>query len=260
MGLSLFDQEVPRDSVAMWWLGQAGFVFKTPAGKTVYVDPYLSDAAERLHGFKRLTLPPVGAEEVRADLVVLTHEHTDHLDPDALPIIAAHNPACRFAAPAGCTPGLTAAGVDSKARLTLAPGQRYDLEGVVIRTAPADHGDFSATALCVLLEFGGIRILCSGDTAFRPQLLKPLYDVRPDVLLPCINGTFGNMGHLDAVRLVEQVRPRYAIPCHYWTFAEHGAADPMGFLYACRSSCPEVRALLLRPGERFVCELAQVSS
>jgi L-ascorbate 6-phosphate lactonase len=249
----MIDADVPRDGLGLWWLCQAGFVFKTPAGKIVYLDPYLSDAVERLHGFKRLSLPPIAAEEVRADLVVLTHEHADHLDPDALPIIARNNPACRFAAPAGCTPGLTEAGVDSAVRLVMEPHRQYDVDGIVIHTAPADHGDFSATALCLVLEFDGIRVLCTGDTAFRPALIKPLADLRPDVLLPCINGVFGNMNHIDAAMLTQQVGPRYAIPCHHWMFAEQGACDPMGFLYACRHFCPEVKTLVLKPGERFIC-------
>ena len=101
----------PDASVCLWWLGQAGFAFKTPAGQIVYADPYLSDAVQRLHGFKRLSLAPIAAEEVSVDLVVLTHEHTDHLDPDALPVIARRNPRCRFAGPVGCTEGLQQAGV-----------------------------------------------------------------------------------------------------------------------------------------------------
>jgi L-ascorbate 6-phosphate lactonase len=253
MSLSMIDARIPHDSLGIWWLGQAGFVFKTPVGKIVYVDPYLSDAAERLHGFKRLSLPPIEAEQVRADLVVLTHEHTDHLDPDALPIIVRNNPACRFAAPAGCTQGLTEAGVAADARVTLEPHRQYEMDGVVIHTAPADHGDLSASALCLLFDFDGVRVLCTGDTAFRPQLLKPLYGVRPDVLLPCINGVFGNMNHIDAAMLVQQVRPRYAVPCHYWTFAEHGAGDPGGFIHACRQFCAEVNTAVLKPGERFLC-------
>ena len=71
------------------------------------------------------------------------------------------------------------------------------------------------------------------------------------MLLPCINGVFGNMSHIDAAMLTQQVKPRYAIPCHFWMFAEHGAGDPAGFVHACRHFCPEVKALLLRPGERF---------
>jgi len=103
--------EVPEASVRLWWLGQAGFAFKTPSGRIVFADPYLSDAVERLHGFKRLSLAPLAAGHVRADIVVLTHEHTDHLDPDALPVITRNNPQCRFAGPDGCREGLRQAGV-----------------------------------------------------------------------------------------------------------------------------------------------------
>jgi L-ascorbate 6-phosphate lactonase len=254
MSLLKLNEAVPSGSVAMWWLGQAGFVFKTPGGKIAYLDPYLSDSAERLFGFKRLSLPAIEAEEVRTDLVVLTHEHADHLDPDALPVIARNNPTCRFAAPAGCAPGLAEAGVKPEACVTLAPNRRYELDGLAIETVSADHGDFSDTALCLLLDFGGIRVLCTGDTCFRPISLKPLYEIPPDVLLPCINGVFGNMNHVDAAMLAQQVKPRYAIPCHYWMFAEHGAGDPNGFRYACRQMCPEVETAVLRPGERFVCQ------
>ena len=99
----------------------------------------------------------------------------------------------------------------------------------------------------------------TGDTAFRLQLLKPLYAAPPDVLLPCINGVFGNMGHADAARLTQAAKPQYAIPYHFWTFAEHGAADPDGFIHACRSPCPEVKAFVLRPGERFLVQSEQNS-
>jgi len=257
MSLSMLNADVPGGSLALWWLGQAGFAFKTAAGRTVYLDPYLSDAVERLHGFKRLSLPPLAAEEVRADLVVLTHEHADHLDPDALPVIARNNPSCRFAAPEGCATGLSEAGVAPAARLILEPHRRYEAEGIVIHTAPADHGDLSPTALCLVLDFGGIRVLCTGDTAFRPQAIKPLGDLRPDVMLPCINGVFGNMGHIDAAMIVQQTRPRYAIPCHYGMFAEQGAGDPAGFVYACRHFSPQVTAMVLKPGECFVCRAAE---
>ncbi len=257
MSLSMLGADVPAGSLALWWLGQAGFAFKTSSGRIVYLDPYLSDAVERLHGFKRLSLPPVTADEVRADLVVLTHEHTDHLDPDALPVIARNNPSCRFAAPAGCAAGLTEAGIAPAARLILEPHQRYDAGGVVIHTAPADHGDLSPTALCMVLEFEGIRVLCTGDTAFRPQAMKPLFEPRPDVMLPCINGVFGNMGPIDAAMIVHEARPRYAVPCHFGMFAEQGASDPAGFLYACRHFSPEVTAMILKPGECFVCRAAE---
>ncbi len=40
---------VPRGSVATWWLGQNGFIFKTPEGTLLSIDLYLSDSAKRLY-------------------------------------------------------------------------------------------------------------------------------------------------------------------------------------------------------------------
>ncbi len=246
--------KVCEASVRLWWLGQAGFAFKTARGTVVYADPYLSDAVERLHGFKRLSLAPIAAEDVRTDLVILTHEHTDHLDPDALPVIARNNPECRFAAPIGCEEGLTQAGISPDRRLLLQANSTHECGEVRIHTAPADHGDYSPSALALLLEFGGVRMMLTGDTSLRPELCRPVIDLKPDVILSCINGVFGNMNHIDAARLVEQAKPRYAVPCHFWTFAEQGGGDPAGFIHACKHFCPDVKALLLRPGEGFTVE------
>jgi L-ascorbate 6-phosphate lactonase len=249
--LESLKSDVPRGAVRMWWLGQAGFAFKTDRGKIAYADPYLSDAVERLHGFKRLSLAPIAAEDVRTDLVILTHEHTDHLDPDTLPVIAGNNPECRFAAPIGCVEGLTQAGISSDRQILLQANATHDCTEVLIHTAPADHGDYSPSALALVLDFGGVRVMLTGDTSLRPGLFQPLIDLKPDVILPCINGVFGNMNHIDAARLIEQAKPRYAIPCHYWTFAEQGGGDPAGFIYTCKCFCPQVEALLLSPGEGF---------
>lgn len=247
--LDLAQAVVPAQGVRLYWLGQASFAFRTAAGRRVFLDPYLSDSCERLHGFKRLSLPALRPEEVAADWVVLTHEHTDHLDPDTLPVIARRNPACRFAAPAGCTAGLDQAGIPVDRRVLLEPNRRHDLGDLVVHTVPADHGDLSTTALTLVLEFGGVRVLASGDTSWRPVQFKPLYALQPDVVLPVINGVFGNMNHIDAAMMVAEAKPRFAIPCHFWTLAEQGGGDPGGFIHACGKFCPQVKALLLRPGE-----------
>lgn len=249
LALEIAECRVPASAVRLWWLGQAGFAFKIHSGRIVYVDPYLTDSVERLHGFKRLSLSPISPEDVKADLVVLSHEHTDHLDPDAIPVIAANNPACCFAAPSGCTEGLKKAGVPPRRRIMLRPNGVHPLDAVAIQTAPADHGDFSSSALALEMDFSGVRVLYTGDTSWRSELFKPLFKRGIDVLLPCINGGFGNMNQVDAARMVQQVAPRIAIPCHFWMFAEQGAGDPGGFIQACHEWAPGVKALLLRPGE-----------
>jgi L-ascorbate 6-phosphate lactonase len=248
--------KVPKGAARLWWLCGAGFAFKTAGGRVIFVDPYLSDAVERLHGFKRLSLAPIAAEKAKVDCVVISHEHTDHLDPDALPMIARKNPACRFVAPAGCCEGLAKAGISEKRQTIVAPNRKYDLGDLALHTAQADHGDYAPTALSYLLDFGKVRVLYTGDTALRPNALKPLYDLQPDVLLPCINGMFGNMNHHDAVMMIQQCKPRVAIPHHFWLFAEQGG-DPLAFMDACKSRCLDVQAVLLKPGEGFTCEAKQ---
>ena len=50
----------PKSSqVALFWLGQAGFVIKSPDGTVLYIDAYLSNSVERKFGpqWKRI-MPP----------------------------------------------------------------------------------------------------------------------------------------------------------------------------------------------------------
>jgi L-ascorbate 6-phosphate lactonase len=235
--------------VQITWLGQAGFAFLTAQGRRILLDPYLSDACERLFGFKRLSLPALRAQEVVADWVILTHEHADHLDPDALPVIADNNPTCRFAGSADCASVLQQMGISLSRFVLLEPNRCHDLGDMLVHTVPADHGDLSPKALALLLDFGGVRIMATGDSSWRPKLFAPLFALQPDVILAVINGAFGNMHHLDAAMMIAEAQPRFAIPCHFWTLAEQGAGDPGGFIHACAHLCPEVRAVLLKPGE-----------
>src|ERR1700694_4167268 len=92
---------VEPGSLALFWLCQAGFAFKNSAGRVVYIDPYFSDVVERRFGFKRMMACPIAAEEVDADLIICTHEHLDHMDTDALPVVA-KNPKVRLAGPIEC--------------------------------------------------------------------------------------------------------------------------------------------------------------
>lgn len=81
-----------RDQVGITWLGQAGFMFRSPSGQVVLVDPYLSDACERQFGFRRQVASPVEPHALSADWLVCTHNHLDHQDPDLGPYEALGSP------------------------------------------------------------------------------------------------------------------------------------------------------------------------
>lgn len=67
------------------WIGQAGLLIDTGKLK-IMVDPYLSDSVARVNpkNFRRV---PVKEElfEENIDILVITHNHLDHLDPETLP-------------------------------------------------------------------------------------------------------------------------------------------------------------------------------
>ena len=68
------------------WLGQAGFWIDTGAHR-ILIDPYLSDSLARKYAgqandHRRMMPVPVVPEALpRPDVVLVTHAHTDHMDP-----------------------------------------------------------------------------------------------------------------------------------------------------------------------------------
>jgi L-ascorbate 6-phosphate lactonase len=251
LALEIKTTKAPPGSVALWWLAQAGFAFKTGSGEVIYVDAYLSNVVEKAFGFKRLSLSPIDADQVRADVWISSHEHLDHLDTESLPIIARANPGCTFAGSTACEEQYAKLGIPRDRQVILQPERVYRMKGVAIHTAKADHGELSPSALSLLLDFGDTRVLYTGDTALRPDLLQALIDLKPDVLLTCINGRFGNLDSEQAAELTSIVQPRVVIPCHFWMFKEHGG-DPQSFVEACESKCPDVRIALLCPGDGVI--------
>ena len=67
------------------WLTQAGLLFENEK-ITIMVDPYLSDAVGIQLDEKKHRRIPVKEEylSVHPDVLIITHNHLDHLDPDTL--------------------------------------------------------------------------------------------------------------------------------------------------------------------------------
>ena len=246
---------VAPDSLAIFWIAQAGFIFKTPANKVIYIDPYLSNCVNRLlanelYGFKRIMMTPIEAEEVEADMVVSTHAHPDHFDYDAIPILA-RKTRLHFAAAPDCREEFEKLGVPSSQYTILEAGKVIDFGGFSLAGVYADHGKDTPLALGVLLQVGDIKVWQVGDTAYRPELWQDIFAMGIDVLIPPINGAFGNLDGVQAAKLARDAHARVVIPCHFWMFAEHGGS-PAQFMKACKEFAPKTRPLLMSQAECFV--------
>lgn len=197
------------------WLGQSGYVLSD--GRTViYIDPYLSDSVSRIENRPRMRRIPVKPQDVKADGIICTHNHLDHLDIDAIPLIDKSIPVY---APSDCREALSELGVTNYAEFD--EGAVYKIGDFKITAVFADH---TVPAVGVLAEYGAERLYFTGDTYYN----KRLEEIRCDYLFVCINGRLGNMNVTDAVKLDKIIKPRLAVPNHYDMF-ESNSEDPLKF-------------------------------
>jgi len=246
---------VDSGSLAIFWLAQAGFVYKTSEDTIVYVDAYLSDCVHRmlsdvLYGFKRIMPAPLAPEEVEADIVVCTHSHPDHFDYDAIPVLA-RNARIRLVAAPDCRVEFEKLGVPEDRYTIIHEGETLTYGDVSLTGVYADHGDLAPEALGVLVQSGDIKVWQVADTAYRPDKWQDIFAAGVDVIMPPINGAYGNLDGVEAAKLAHDAHARVAIPCHFWMFAEHGGS-PAQFLDACKELAPGVEPHLMAQGELLV--------
>lgn len=243
--------------VALFYLGQAGFILKTSDEKVLVIDAYLSDAAERLFGFKRMIPAVIQPAALQPDVYLSTHEHIDHLDLDAIPAVVKTCPKALFIGAPDCEAHYKSMEIPLARYTILREDQCHQLEYASVRAIYADHGDLAPEAVGYLISTGGLNIYHAGDTAYRPDEIKEsLNHSAVDVLIVPINGQYGNMNAAEAVDLAKILNPSIVIPAHFWMFLEHvspnGAGDPATFLKESARLPKTTRAHVMAPGEMLI--------
>ena len=220
---------VPKGCLTLWWLGQAGFLVKSPAGKIVAIDPYLSNSAKAIGeqndlNLDRLVPPPLSpAEMAGVDLYAITHSHADHLDPETLAGYRAAGGAGPFLAPAETTEKLQQLGVPEEQILLTWPNRCHtlgDLRILATFAIPFSGDDLTHVGFLVSLD-GGPSVYFTGDTAYHELLAIAVGPHKPDVLIPVINPAFRNMGPIEAARLARELDVELVIPCHWDMFPDN---------------------------------------
>ena len=117
----------------------------------------------------------------------------------------------------------------------------------MVKTVPADHGDQSPEAVGFFIGFAGRSLYYTGDTAFNKKLLTDTISLQPEILIPCINGAFGNLNEKEAASMASMCNAKLAIPCHFWLCAEHGGS-PGKLTEHLTAESSGIELLLLTPG------------
>ena len=218
---------VPRNSITLWWLGQAGFIIKSPDGVVLTLDPYLSNSCKVIGdeaGFdmdRQLPPPLDAAELVGVDGYLMTHTHQDHCDPETIEAYRRAGGQGPYVAPAETVEKLKGLGVPERELRMIWPNHEIKFGDVTIRATfaiPLGGDDLTHVGYLISIEQGP-KIYFTGDTGWHDLLADATAPHKPDVLVTVINPTFFSLGPADAARLAKRLNVKMAIPCHYQLFA-----------------------------------------
>ena len=135
---------VPPGMLAIWGLGQSGFILK--GGQTVaYLDPYLTNAVDEAGyaprgSFPRQFPPPLAPEEAtNVHVVFCSHEHVDHTDPQTVAPLSRASPRSLIVCSSWSRDMLLAAGVPSDRLLVPRLDEARSLSGLTFTAVPSAH-------------------------------------------------------------------------------------------------------------------------
>ena len=202
------------------WIGQSGYLLRD--GDTeICIDPYLSNVVDRVAGRGRMVEAPFAPDKLGSDVVVCSHDHLDHVDIDAIPLMRKER--MLFLAPTHAKNTLMSCGVTNYQPFD--EGAEYCVGDFKLTAVYADH---SVPAVGTVVEHNGLSLYFSGDTEYNERLFE-IAKRNIDIMFVCINGKLGNMSVDDAVRLTELIAPKVGIPTHYGMF-ESNTEDPQKYV------------------------------
>ena len=203
------------------FLGQAGLLFETADCK-VMVDPYLSDSVAKVNpaNWRRV---PVDARffDIRPDVLIFTHDHLDHFDPETVSVLLQRHKDITVLAPSS---------VWGKVR-QMAPDNNYVLfdrftrwtqQAIRFEAVKAQHSD--AHAIGVIISYKQKKYYITGDTLYSKEVLSDLPKDLDVVFLP-VNGKGNNMNMDDGADFFRATGAKVAVPVHTGLFDALDAND-----------------------------------
>ena len=220
---------VEHGRVAVTFIGHSTFLVRT-ASMTIVTDPVFTTHAGPFGrmGPRRVRRPAIALRDLPAvNLVLLSHNHYDHLQPSSLRALSA-------------APVVTALGVgrhvpptDRRLAYELDWWQDARVGAATVTAVPAQHfsartpWDRNATLWCgFVVEVDGVTIYFAGDSGYSPQFVEigDRFSAIDVALIPI--GAYEprwfmepmHMNPDEAVRAHIDVRARVSIGMHFGTF------------------------------------------
>lgn len=234
----------PSQSIRISWLGHSTFLLQANS-VNILTDPTFGDRVSPISfvGPKRYTrhvvdyavLPPI-------DVVVISHNHYDHLDVAAVKRLG-NGP--RYLVPLGLKPWFVGNGVAPDRVREMDWWDRATVGGLTFQAMPSQHWSargltdrFATLWASWLIHLEGRKIWFAGDTGYNPVQFKDIGQASNgiDIALIPIGGyaprAFMRLYHADpedAIRIHKDVRARQSIGMHWGTYplTAEGPIDPV---------------------------------
>ena len=274
-GRSLVQQinglSVPSGTLALWGLGQSGFLIK--GGETiVYIDPYLSgqvgEGGRTASGRFPRQFPPAlsPGEATNAQWVFCTHDHHDHTDPETLGPLARVSPRARFVGPPSSREVFRSLGIFDDSILVPPVDAPQTFGPLTLTAIPAAHYDLEHDAeggfrcLGYILHLNGVTLYHAGDTILYDGLVERLRKQPIDIACLPVNGRdgwrerrgmIGNLDGREAAELAVAIGADVLIPMHNDMFADNHVT-PAVLAYFLDRTYPRQKYHWLQPGEVYL--------
>ncbi len=216
------------------WLGHSCFEIEL-MNKIILIDPWLDGNP---------TAPVKASEIKRADIICVTHDHSDHLG-DAFDICK--RTGATFVSVYELSVYAQEKGVKETVGINI--GGTVNVKEIEISMVRAVHSCTRGAPAGFILNGEEKTIYHAGDTSFfgDMQLIGEVYS--PDVALIPIGGYY-TMGAREAAEAVKLIKPKVVVPMHYQTFPVL-ASSAEDFIKAVTEKFPQVKVVALKPGEIY---------
>lgn len=198
------------------WVGHATTVINL-GGKIFITDPVIGN----LGHIKRLVKPSIDLKNIKADYILITHGHMDHLD---YSVIRQLNKDAVLIVPRGVKRTLNILGF--KKVFILRPGEEYKDGSVIIKTLEANHNGKRYSCFgysdsnSYIISSNNKNVLFAGDTAYTENYkgIKADAAVMP---VGCYKPDEFKKMHCSPVQSFEMFKmmdAKLMIPIHYKTY------------------------------------------
>ncbi len=265
--------QAAKGTIMVRWLGGGVVELATPDYKQMaYIDCWIWRNA----GWSAFNVPKppeyaskegfvqyVKSKSPQAVLVLLTHDHGDHMGDyfETLQALSAAGIPVKTGGQSdllrkGLIPQFQSAGIDPK-QIVLNGGGSMNFGGrakhgdMTVHLVPAVHSTLAGyPAAGFIVEIGGVRLYASGDTDLFGDMKLIGERYRPQLGFFCVGDGPYTMGPEEAARACQMTGVSQAVPVHYAHNAQVlGPQAGEDFRRAVASITPNVKVHVMKPGD-----------